>query len=57
MMQARSELAPMIKKAPFASTAVRTTTELDTSPWIFAGASISFAVVLAIVIYLSTISF
>jgi hypothetical protein len=56
-MQAHSELALMIKTVPVASTAVRTNIERGSSPWIFVGASVSFAVVLAIVTYLSTISF
>jgi hypothetical protein len=56
MMQARSELAPMMIKKT-AVPAIERTIETGSSPWLFAFAALSFAVVLACVIYLSTISF
>jgi hypothetical protein len=58
MMQARSELAPMISKAAARpTTQTERTIETGSSPWIFAWAAISFVVVLACVTYLSTVSF
>jgi hypothetical protein len=58
MMQTRSELAPMISKAPARPAAqIERTIEVGSSPWVFVWASISFAAVLAGVSYLSSISF
>lgn len=59
MMQARSERIPVIgKEAVRPATVVRERSiESGSSPWIFAGAALSFVIVLACVIYLSSVSF
>lgn len=59
MMQARSERFPVVSKEA-ASPVARpreTGVEVGSSPWLFVAATVSFAIVLACVVYLSSVSF